>query len=149
MDSTLHDLRELLIKSIPTVIFFVFLTYYLSRVFFRPMALILEERRKATEGVCELAQRAMEAAGRRGDEFDAVIRAARADLQKEHESLRRQWTQEQAETLAKARANAEALIAIAKQQINGEVEKAQAELDTKVETLSQQIVESLLRRRAA
>ena len=149
MDSTLHDLRELLIKSIPTVVFFVFLTYYLNRVFFRPMALILEERRKATEGVRELAQRAMEAAGRRGDEFDAAIRAARADLQKEHEALRRQWTQEQAETLAKARANADALIAIAKQQINGEVEKAQAELDTKVETLSQQIVESLLRRRAA
>jgi len=149
MDSTLHDLRELLIKSIPTVIFFVFLSYYLKRVFFQPMALILEERRKATEGVRELAQRAMEAAGKRGEEFDAALRAARADLQKEHDALRRQWTQEQADTLAKARADAEARVALAKQEINGEVERAQAELDTQVDALSNQIVGSLLRRRAA
>lgn len=149
MDSTLHDLRELLIKSIPTVIFFVFLSYYLKRVFFQPMALILEERRKATEGVRELAQRAMEAAGKRGEEFDAALRAARADLQKEHDAMRRQWTQEQAETLSKARADAEARVALAKQEINGEVERAQAELDTQVDALSNQIVDSLLRRRAA
>lgn len=149
MEDTLHDLQNLLIKSVPTVLFFIFLTYYLKALLFRPLAKILEERRKATEGVRELAQRAFEAADKRNQEFEYALHLARLELHEKHEARRRAWTEEQARVLAQARAEAEREVEEAKRQTAAQVEKAQSELNAQVESLSQQIVDSLLRRRAA
>lgn len=149
MDQTLHALGDLLIKAIPTVLFFILLTFYLKAVLFRPLARILEERRKATEGVRELAQRAFEAADKRNAEWEYALHLARTELHQKHEAKRREWVEEQDRIVAEARAEADRQIAEAKRQIALEVEKTRSELDAKVETLGQQIVESLLRRRAA
>lgn len=149
MDATLHALAGLLIRSIPTIIFFILLTLYLKRVYFRPLARILEERRKATEGVREIAQRAFEAADKKTSEFERALQIARAELHQEHEALRQKWAQEQAEAIARTRAEVDKQIEDAKHQIALEVERAQADLDLRVGELSGQIVNSLLRRRAA
>ncbi|HTU43780.1 MAG TPA: hypothetical protein VMF91_01870 [Bryobacteraceae bacterium] len=149
MDATLHALVGLLIKSIPTILFFVLLTLYLKRVYFRPIAKILDERKKATEGVREIARRAFEAADKKTSEFEHALQIARAELHQEHEALRQKWAQEQAEAIAQARAEADQHIEEARRQIAQEAERAQAELDTRVDQLSEQILNSLLRRRAA
>ncbi len=149
MDQTLHALGNLLIEAIPTVLFFIFLTFYLKAVLFRPLARILEERRKATEGIRELAQRAFEAADKKNAEWEYALHLARLELHEKHEARRREWAEEQARTLAEARAEADRQTAEAKRQIAQEVEKTQAELDTKVEALGHEIVDSLLRKRAA
>jgi F-type H+-transporting ATPase subunit b len=149
MDETLHALVGLLIKAVPTIVFFVFLTFYLQYVFFKPLARILDERKKATEGVRELARRASEAADKKTSEFEHALQIARAELHQEHEALRQKWAQEQAEVIARARAEADRQIQDAKHQIALEIEHAQAELDAHVNQLSDQIVYSLLRRRAA
>lgn len=149
MEATLQKLGELLIKAIPTVLFFILLTLYLKSVLFKPLAKIFEERRKATEGVRELAQRAFEAADKKTSEFERALHMARAELHQEHEALRRRWIEEQEQEIARARAEADAKIQEAKRQIGQEVERAQGELNASVETLSEQIVRSVLRRRAA
>jgi F-type H+-transporting ATPase subunit b len=149
MDATLHALGELLIKAIPTALFFIFLAFYLERVFFKPLARILEERRKQTEGVRELAQRAFELAEKKTSEFEQALQLARADLHREHDKLRQQWIQEQTERIAQARAEADTQIEEAKREIAEEVRLAEADLAASVETLSRQIESSLLRRRAA
>jgi F-type H+-transporting ATPase subunit b len=149
MDSTLQDLVALLEKSIPTILFFILLTVYLKRVFFQPMAKILEDRRRQTEGVRELAQRAFEAADRKKSEFDRALDLARAQINQENEALRRQWAEEQAQVIARVRSEAGEQIEQAKREIAGEVETAKGELGAAVERLSTQIVESLSRRRAA
>lgn len=149
MDATLHALADLLLKAIPTVIFFVLLTVYLKYVFFRPVAKILDERKKASEGVRELAQRAFEAAEKKSSEFEHALQMARAELHREHEDLRRKWTEEQAAEVAKARVEADRKIEEARHQIAEETRRAQAELEASVDSLSEQIVKSLLRRRAA
>ncbi|MDQ2948170.1 MAG: hypothetical protein M3Y27_19915 [Acidobacteriota bacterium] len=149
MDQTLHSLGNLLIESIPTIVFFVFLTVYLKAVFFRPMAKILEERRRATEGVRELAQKAFEAASKKGTEFEHALQIARVQIHQEHEALRRHWSEEQAAQLARARAEADRKIQEARREIAEEVERAQAQLNLQVESLGEQIANSLLRRRAA
>lgn len=149
MDQTLHALVGLLIKSVPTIIFFVLLTFYLQRVFFRPLANILDERKRATEGVREIARRAFEAADKRTSEFEHALKIARAELHQEHEALRQQWAQEQAEAIARARAQADEQIQHAKRQIAEEVQRAEAELDSRIGQLSEQIVNSVVRRRAA
>lgn len=149
MDATLHALASLLIKSIPTVIFFVVLTFYLKYVLFRPLARILEERKRATEGVRDIARRAFEAADKKTSEFEHALAIARAELHQEHEALRQKWAQEQAAAIAKARAEADQAIQNAKLQIAQEVARAQGELYARVDQLGEQIVNSLLRRRAA
>ena len=149
MESTLKALADLLLEAVPTVVFFIFLAWYLKRFYFKPVAAILEERRQATEGVRELAQRASEAADQKRSEFDRALDLARADLQEEHDKLRLQWSNEQAAAIDQARVEADKQIQDAKHQIAGEVEHAQADLDAQVENLSQQIVNSLLERRAA
>ena len=137
------------VKAIPTILFFILLTFYLKAVLFKPLARILEERRKATEGVRELAQKAFEAADKKTSEFEHALQLARAELHQEHEALRRRWTEEQEQEIARARAEAEKQIEEAKRQIAQEVERAQADLSPQVENLSEHIVGSLLRRRAA
>lgn len=149
MEETLHKLGILLVQSIPTVLFFIFLTFYLKAVLFRPLARILESRRKATEGVRELAQRAFEAADKKNAEWEYALQLIRAELHQKHESKRREWSEEQARVIAESRAEAERKMDEAKHQIAHEVEKAQSELDAQVERLGEQIVGSLLRRRAA
>ena len=149
MDQTLHALGGLLITAIPTIVFFIFLTIYLNAVFFRPMGKILEDRRRATEGVRDLAQKAFEAADKKGSEFERALQLARAQIHQENEALRRQWSDEETARLAQARAEADAKIQQAKRDMAEQVERAQAELDTQVESLSERITNSLLRRRAA
>ncbi len=149
MDATLHALAGLLIRSVPTILFFILLTFYLKAVLFRPLAKILDERRRATEGVRDLAQRAFEAADKKSAEFEYALQLARNDLHAKHEAKRREWSDEQAHRIAEARAEAERQIADAKRHIAEEVEKTQTEMNAGVENLSQQVVASLLRRRAA
>ncbi|MBV8069281.1 MAG: hypothetical protein JO270_05210 [Acidobacteriaceae bacterium] len=149
MDETLKALADLLLEAVPTIAFFVFLTLYLKYVFFRPMARIQEERRRQTEGVRELARRAFEEADKKTAEFERALQIARGQIHAEHEALRRQWSQEQAAAVARARAEADQQIQQARLQIAEEVERAQGELDANVSKLSDRIVDSLLARRAA
>ena len=149
MEATLQQLAVLLLKAVPTIIFFAFLTVYLKHVFFKPLAKILDERKKATEGVRELAQQAFAAADQKVSEFQHALQLARAEIEQEHEALRRRWSDEQVEAIQKARAEADQRILEAKQQIGDEVQRAQAELNATVEALSDHIVSSVMRRRAA
>jgi F-type H+-transporting ATPase subunit b len=149
MDPTLQDLVDLLLNAVPTVILFVILTVYLKYVFFRPLSKVLDERKKATEGVREIAERAFAEAERKTGEFEHALQLARQELYREHETLRQEWLKEQAEAIAQARAEADQQIRQAKEQIAQEARRAEAELAAQVEPMSERIIGSLLRRRAA
>lgn len=149
MDATLQALAALAIKAIPTVLFFIFLTYFLKRVYFQPVAKILEERHRQTEGLRELAQRAEDSADKRTSEFDSAIRLVRAQILQENEVQRRQWADEQAKLVAEARTAAEKTVAAEKVEIAQELESAKTASANAVGQLSARIVDALLRRRAA
>jgi F0F1-type ATP synthase membrane subunit b/b' len=149
MDATLKALAALAVKAIPTVVFFIFLTQYLKRVYFLPVGKILEERLKQTAGMRELAQRAHEAADKKTSEFETAIQMVRSQILQENEARRRQWAEEQAKLVAEARGAAERQVAAAKLVIARDLEVAKADLGATVDNLSGRIVDSLLRRRAA
>ena len=149
MDATLQALAALAVKAIPTVIFFIFLTHFLKRVYFLPVAKILEERRKQTEGMKDLAQRAHEAADKKSSEFETAIQMVRAQILQENEARRREWAEEQGQLVDNARAAAEQQVAAAKEAIQRELEGAKSDIASTVEQLSSQIESALLKRRAA
>ena len=149
MDATLQALAALAVKAIPTVLFFIFLTHFLKRVYFLPVAKILEQRREQTEGLRELAQRAHEAADKKTSEFETAIQMVRGQILQENEAKRRQWAEEQTARVDEARAAAEKQLLTAKGQIAGELENAKANIAGDVAKISAQIENALLKRRAA
>jgi len=149
MNSTLQGLITLLIQSVPTIVFFIVLTYYLKYIFFRPIQQVLDERRRATEGIRELAERANAVADQELSEFERALHQARHEIYKNNDELRKQWSEEQIVALEKARAEAAEKLASARRLIDEEFRQAEGELQTVVEPLSDEIVHSLLRRRAA
>jgi F0F1-type ATP synthase membrane subunit b/b' len=149
MDATLKALAALAVKAIPTVVFFIFLTHFLKRVYFQPVARIMEERRQQTEGMRELAQRAHQAADKKTSEFDEAIKLVRTQILQENEVQRRQWAEEQGQLVDQARLAAEKQVADAKLEIARELETAKSDIGSQVDRLSAQIVDSLLKRRAA
>jgi F-type H+-transporting ATPase subunit b len=149
MDATLQALAALLFQSIPTIVFFIFLAVYLKYMFFKPMEKLLEQRRKETEGVRDIAKRAFEEADKKTSEFERAIQLARIEIAKENEVLRRRWLEEQAQIVADAREDAAKHLERAKIRTAHEIEQAKSDMDTSIDSLSTQIVETLVRRSAA
>ena len=149
MEATLHALGQLLLESVPTILFFVFLNFFLNRVYFKPLGRILEDRRKATEGVRELSRQAFETADKKESEFERALQLARQRINTENEKLREQWETEQSETIAQARSETERRLEAARQEVSAEIARADSELEAQIDSLSDSIVESLTRRRAA
>jgi F-type H+-transporting ATPase subunit b len=149
MDSTAQQLTGLLLKAIPTAFFFIALMVYLRIVFFKPLLEVMRERRRQTEGVRKLAEEAFAAADQKTAEFERALQAARAEIYKDQEAMRQRWLAEQAEALAKARADADAKIREARAQIAQEVDQAKEQLASSAASLSEQIVQQLAGRRAA
>lgn len=149
MDSTAQQLTGLLIKAIPTAFFFIALMVYLQIVFFKPLLEVMRERRRQTEGVRKLAEEAFATADQKTAEFERALQAARAEIYKDQEAMRQRWLAEQAETLASARAEADAKIREARAEISQDIERAKEELASSAASLSEQIVQQLVGRRAA
>lgn len=149
MDATLHALGGILLKAVPTFLLVIFLDFYLKGVFFKPLEKVLHQRYEATEGARKLAEEALQRVAARTAEYEAAMRAARAEVYQAQEQLHKQLEEREVTELSAARMRAEALIRQAKTQLDADVEAARAGLAQQSEVLADQIAESLLRRSAA
>lgn len=149
MDPTLQKLVELLIKAVPTILIFIALTVYLRVIFFKPLKAVMDERHRQTEGARQLAEQAFAAADQKTAAFEQALQAARIELQKEQEAMRQKWLAEQSETVARARAEADARLKQARTEIAAEADRVKAQLEGDAVSLAEQILTRLLGRRAA
>jgi len=149
MEATLHQLGGILLKAVPTFLLITLLYFYLKGIFFQPMEKVLRRRYEATEGARKLAEDGRQRAASRLAEYEAAMRAARAEVYKAQEQLHRQLEEREAAELASARKAAEAALADARALIAGDVEAAKAALARDTEVLANQIAEAILRRSAA
>jgi F-type H+-transporting ATPase subunit b len=149
MESTLHDLGQLLLKAIPTIILLLVVHFYLKAMFFRPMADVLAKRRADTEGLRESAQAARAKADAQTKSIEDQIRQAREAIYQEQEESRRRWIEEQSAQLDAARHKARELIHQSKQQLDAEAAVAKSKLEPYANTLADQIASTLLERTSA
>lgn len=149
MESTLHDLGQLLLKAIPTVFLLLVVHFYLKKMFFGPMADVLAKRRAATEGLRESAEVMRARALEQTTSIEAQLRQAREEIYQEQEEARRLWTSEQSRQLEEARTQARELIQQGKQRLDVEASAAKSQLATTTDALADQIVRTLLERSAA
>lgn len=148
MEATLHALGEIVLKGLPTFFLLILLHFYLKRTFFAPLEKVLAERYEATTGARKQAEGAIAKAEAKAKEYEEAIRAARSDVYKENEALRKQWRDQQSSVLAEARAKADAAIAKAKAELAVDVQAAKAGLQAESERIADGIAAAILRRTA-
>ena len=149
MEQSLKALAEILLKAIPTVIILVILHQFLKAVLFGPIDKMLKERDSLTHGARKAAEQSLANAERKTAEYEAQFKEARSAVYKEQEDTRRKWLDDQTAQMARAKSEADARLASAKQSIVTEVAAAKAELQQSSQTLADQIATSLLAGRKA
>jgi len=146
MDKTLSALGDILLKGLPTFFLVVFLYFYMSRLFFKPLGRVLAERRAATEGARQRAEEALRKAEEKAAEYEAKLQAARAELYRQHEADRRKFSEALSKKIHSAREGANQQLAQARQRIASDVETAKQSLSSQSEAAAEQIVRAVLRK---
>src|SRR5437016_2362924 len=139
MDALLRQIGELLLGSVPTVIFVVLLYAIYTTVVHKPLVRVLAERRSKTEGAVEKARADIAAAEARTAEYEQKLREARLSVFKGQEARRQQAMQARNSAVAEARSKAQAQIEQAKADIAKDKEAAQAGLQGEVGRLASEI----------
>ncbi len=145
MDETLTQVGELLLGSIPTIIFMVLLYGIYSALVHKPLVKVLAERRSKTEGAIEKARADIAAAEARTAEYEQRLREARIAVFKNQEALRQQALQVRAAAVAEARNRAQAQVEQARAAIEKDKVAAQAGLEAESGKLAAEIIRIVLR----
>jgi F-type H+-transporting ATPase subunit b len=136
--------------SVLWVIFFVLvLTIVLDRLLFKPIQRVMRERAAAIQSARELAERSAREARSAATEFEQRTSAARAEIYRQMDEMRRAALAERAEILARTRAEAEAHIAAAGAKLQADADDVRRRLAADAEALGAAAAERILGRRAS
>jgi F0F1-type ATP synthase membrane subunit b/b' len=149
MEATLHDLGRILLFGIPTFVLVILLNFYLRFAFFKPLEVVLAKRYELTEGARKAASAALNSADARVAQYQATLQTARAEVYEVQEKISRDLEAQHAESIQKARTNADIMLRGALAEINKEAEAVRQELFVQSEILADQIANSLAVGKAA
>jgi F-type H+-transporting ATPase subunit b len=144
MDETLRQVGELLLGSIPTIIFVLLLWGSYAVLVHKPLTRVLAERSSKTEGAVEKARADIAAAEARTDEYEQRLREARLALFKSQEARRQQAMQRRAAALAEAHSRAQQEIEKARAAIEQDKVAAQERLQAESGKLAAEIIRVVL-----
>jgi len=144
MDQTLQQVGELLLGSVPTIIFLVLLYGLYTLIVHKPLAKVLAERYRKTEGAVEKARADIAAAEARTAEYEQRLREARIAVFKNQEARRQQAVQSRAARTTEARARAQAQVDQARAEMEREKAAAQERLQSESSRIAAEIVRTVL-----
>ena len=144
MDQTLHQLGELLLGSVPTVILLALIYALYTSIVHKPLRRVLEERRSKTEGAIEKSKADIAAADARTSEYEQKLREARAAVFRVQEAKRQAALQARSNAVAAARTKAQAQVHAAKADIESDRAAAEQGLQGEAATLAQEIIRRVL-----
>jgi F-type H+-transporting ATPase subunit b len=148
MEDTLHALGQIVLRGLPTFFLLLLLHFYLKRTFFAPLEKVLAARFEATTGARKQADDAIARAEAKAREYEEAILAARIEVYRDNEAMRKQWRNQQSAVLAEARAKSDTQIALAKAEMAGDVRAARESLQGESDRIADGIVAAILRRAA-
>src|SRR6266404_2378085 len=136
-----HQLGELFLQAVPTVLIILLFYIILRAIFFKPLLAVMAERDARTAG----AQKAAEAAAtEKVKQYQEALKQARGQVYAEQEAARKKLLDERAAQLKDARAKASAEVSAAKERIAGELAAARREVEATVSQLSAEIARRIL-----
>lgn len=144
MDQTLHQLGELLLGAVPTVILLALLYALYSAIVHKPLKRVLAERRSKTEGAVEKSRADIAAAEARMSEYEHRLREARAAVFRAQEARRQAALESRGAAVNDARSKAQAQVQAAKKDIEANRVAAEAGLQKEASALAAEIVRRVL-----
>jgi F-type H+-transporting ATPase subunit b len=144
MDETFRQISELLLGSIPTIIFFLLLYGLYIVLVHKPLARVLAERRARTQGAIEKARADIALAERRTAEYEQQLRDARIAILKAQEARRTLASKAREAALAEARTQSQAQVREARAAIEKDKQTAQNTLDADAGRLASDIIRVVL-----
>ena len=136
--------------SVLWVIFFILvLTFVVDRLLLKPVLGVIRRREEAIESARELARRSATEAQAATAEFDRKTTAARAEMYREMDEMRRAALGHRAEIVAQTRAEAEAQVPDAITRLDAEAAEARRKLEADAQTLGAAAADRILGRKAS
>jgi F-type H+-transporting ATPase subunit b len=144
MNEILHQLGDLALGSVPTMIIFLILVGAYQILVYRPLSRTLAERRARTTGAVEKAHIAIAAADAKAQEYEAKLRAARAEIFRHRDQRIQQWNAERESALASARLAAQERVRVAETALETQAVDARKQIEGSTEQLAAQILQAIL-----
>ena len=113
--------------------------------FFKPFLRLIQARHSATVKAREDAEKTLAQAQNKFEEYRARIQSERTLARKDYEDVLAEAKREEADMLARARAEAQQITQKTVEEIGRERARVRTELEADVERLAQQISETLLK----
>lgn len=148
LDELLRQLGDLMLGSVPTMIIFLILVFAYRYILYGALVKTLTERRERTTGALEAADAAIARADARTQEYEAKMRAARAEIFHLREQRLQQWNAEKDQAIASARLSAQERVAQARAAIEAESASARRQIETSAGQLAAQVLQAVLPARA-
>ncbi len=140
----LHQLGNLFLEAVPTVVIVLLFYFFLRWAFFTPIQKAMAERSALIEGArAEAAQAELEAK-QELDAYGDALRKARAEIFAEQEAARQIVLDERAQLLKAMRAREQDEVRKAKARIDAEVAAARAEIERDTPALAGDIARAVL-----
>ena len=144
MDETFRQISELLLGSIPTIIFFLLLYGLYTVLVHNPLAGALAERRARTQGAIERARADIALAEQRTAEYEQKLRDARIAILKAQEARRTLASKARDAALAQARTQSQAQVQQARAAIEQDKLAAKTTLEAEAGRLATEIIRIVL-----
>jgi F-type H+-transporting ATPase subunit b len=142
----LHQLGELFLGAVPTVVIVLLFYFFLRWAFFTPIQKAMAERSALIEGARAEAAQAEAAEKHELDAYGEALRKARAEIFAEQEAARQIVLAERAQLLKSMRMREQEEVKKAKAQIDVELAAARVEVDRETPALASEIVRVVLQR---
>jgi F-type H+-transporting ATPase subunit b len=139
-----HQIGELLLQAVPTVLIILLFYFILRAIFFKPLLAVMAERDARTTGAQKAAEAAQVAAAEKVKQYQEALKQAHGQVYAEQEAARKKLLDARAGQLKEARAKAYAEVSTAKERIAGEMAAARREVEATVSQLSAEIARRIL-----
>ena len=144
MQEIVHQLGELFLQAVPTVLIVLAFYLILRGLFFKPLMAVMAEREARTVGARKAAADAEAAAGEKEKQYQEALKKARVQVYGEQEAARKKLLDERAARVKEARSKEGARVAEAKEHIGKEQADALKELRSSVTQLAMEIARRVL-----
>lgn len=144
MEQTLHQLGQLLLGAIPTMVLLLALFAAYRMLVAGPLERALEERYARTDGAFEQAKADIGAAEARSLQYEQALREARVSIFKALEAKRQQALQARTAAATEARKVAAGRVQQERAEIERQMAGARAGLEGESERLANEIIQAIL-----
>ena len=139
-----HQLGELFLQAVPTVLIILLFYFILRAIFFKPLLAVMAERDARTVGAQKASEAAQAAAADKVRQYQEALRQARGQVYAEQEAARKKLLEERAAQIKEARLRASGEVSAGKARVAAELAAARRDVEITVAQLSAEIARRIL-----